>query len=796
MDYIFDGKSVIGNATPAISSSMTNNARLWHLRLGHISQRGLDELDKQGLFKEKLKEKLDFCDECVLGKACKMKFGKGEHTTTEKLGYLHSDLWGPSRVATKGGAYYFMSIIDDYSRKVWIHLLKSKDQAMETFINWKKLLENQTGLKIKVLRTDNGLEYCSNDFNSYCTGEGILRHKTVARNPQQNGVAERMNRTLMERVRFMLLGAGLDRSFWGEALMTAYYLINRSPAVANNFMTPQEKWTGKQPDFNHLKVFGCTAFVHIKQDKLKARALRCLFLGYPEGIKGYKFWCLEDGYKKCLISRDVTFKEDEMAMKIKNSPNQDEKDETRNLQIEVDNVLSNSEKSIEAEESIEPEDNLRDYQLARDRQRREGRPPTRFGYADFIAYALTAAEEIDSTEPTCYQEAIKGRDAHLWIQAIEEEKMSLLKNNTWEIVKRPPGKKLVTSKWIFKRKEGITESDKGRYKARLVAKGFTQKEGVDFNEIFSPVVKQTSIRVMMVKAARFGLKVEQMDVRTAFLHGDLEEQIFMEIPEGFENEDSKQVCLLKKSLYGLKQAPRQWNLKFDSLMTKICFNKSEYDSCVYFDDYTYLLLYVDDILIIGKDEHKINEVKTKLSNEFEMKDLGCARRILGIEIKRPDSNTITLSQSDYIQKLLLKYGMSNCKGVSTPLSQHFKLSNAQSPTTDADRLKMDKVPYASCVGSLMYSMVCTQPDLAHAMSVVSRYISDPGTEHWEAVKWIMRYLKGSSNTGLSYRKNGDYREEVTGYVDSDFAANIDTRRSCTGYVFTVLRGCVSWKSNL
>lgn len=164
-------------------------------------------------------------------------------------------------------------------------------------------------------------------------------------------------------------------------------------------------------------------------------------------------------------------------------------------------------------------------------------------------------------------------------------------------------------------------------------------------------------------------------------------------------------------------------------MTKIGFNKSEYDSCVYFDDYVYLLLYVDDILIIGEDELKINELKNKLSNEFEMKDLGNAKRILGIDIKRSDPSTITLTQSNYLQKLLSKYGMENCKGVSTPLSQHLKLSTTQSPTTDSERLKMSKIPYANCVGSLMYSMVCTRPDLAHAMSVVSRYISDPRTEH-------------------------------------------------------------------
>ena len=188
-----------------------------------------------------------------------------------------------------------------------------------TFISWRTLVEKQTGKFIKTLRTDNGLEYCSNEFNEYCRKEGIERHKTAPRNPQQNGLAERMNRTLIERVRCMLHSAGLDRPFWGEAVKTACYLVNRCPSAAIGFKTPQEKWTGHPPSYGHLKVFGCTAYAHIRQEKLKPRAIKCLFLGYPEGVKGYKLWCLEPGFKKCIISRDVIFREEEMANKARSN---------------------------------------------------------------------------------------------------------------------------------------------------------------------------------------------------------------------------------------------------------------------------------------------------------------------------------------------------------------------------------------------------------------------------------------------------------------------------------------------
>ena len=270
----------------------------------------------------------------------------------------------------------------------------------------------------------------------------------------------------------------------------------------------------------------------------------------------------------------------------------------------------------------------------------------------------------------------------------------------------------------------------------------------------------------------------------------------MQQPEGFESNDESQVCLLKKSLYGLRQAPRQWNLRFDVYMTEIGYRKSDFDPCVYINNGIYLLLYVDDILIFGSDRLKIDELKEQLKQEFEMKDLGKAKKILGIDIRRPKPHVITLTQGSYLQKVLEKFGMNKSKSVSTPLAQHFKLSMKHAANTEEEKEYINKVPYASCVGSLMYSMVCTRPDLAHSMSVVSRFIANPGAEHWEAVKWIMRYIKGTLNAGLVFRNESQFSEEITGFVDSDFAGNLDSRKSLTGYVFTALGGCISWKSNL
>ena len=202
------------------------------------------------------------------------------------------------------------------------------------------------------------------------------------------------------------------------------------------------------------------------------------------------------------------------------------------------------------------------------------------------------------------------------------------------------------------------------------------------------------------------------------------------------------------------------------------------------------------MLLIGKDQDEIQKLKGKLNSEFEMKDLGCAKKILGIDIVRNRPHSIFLSQKDYLEKVLIKFGMMQSKSVSTPIAHHFKLSKDQAPKTEKERAEMDSTPYASAVGSLMYAMVCSRPDIGYAMSMVSRFLSDPGHEHWTALKWIMRYIKGSLNLGLMYGKKTFTDEVVVGCVDSDYAGCLDTRRSLTGYVFNVLGGCVSWKSNL
>ncbi|CAJ2646845.1 unnamed protein product [Trifolium pratense] len=355
---------------------------------------------------------------------------------------------------------------------------------------------------------------------------------------------------------------------------------------------------------------------------------------------------------------------------------------------------------------------------------------------------------------------------------MNEEMLSLEKNQTWKLVPLPKNKRVVGSKWVFKRKEGIPGVEAPRYKARLVAKGFTQVEGIDYNEIFSPVVKHCSIRVLMAIVNMYDLELEQMDVKTAFLHGELEETIYMQQPEGFVEDNSK-VCLLKKSLYGLKQSLRQWYRRFDDFLLKTGFVRSNYDSCVYMMKRNkkvilYLLLYVDDILMASSDKHEIQKLKEKLNGEFEMKDLGNAKMILGMDILRDRSKgELFLSQHDYLKKVVERFRMTDSKVVNTPLGHHSKLSIKQCPQSEDERKKMESTPYASGVGSIMYGMVCSRPDLSYAISV----------------------------GGLKYTRTDPGRDALEGYVDADYAGNIDTRKSLSGFVFTLFGTTVTWKAN-
>ena len=447
------------------------------------------------------------------------------------------------------------------------------------------------------------------------------------------------------------------------------------------------------------------------------------------------------------------------------------------------------------------QEDLSEYLLARDRVRRQIKPPSKYEDADLVVYALASAEDIEQEEPRSFTEEKLSKDWDIWNDSMGEEMTSLDENHTWDLTQRPKNQKVIGCKWLYKLKPGIPGVEEPRYKSRLVAKGFAQIEGIDYNEVFAPIVKHVSIRILLSAVVNFDMELEQMDVKTAFLHGVLQEKIYMEQPEGFvEKGQEDKVCLLRKSLYGLKQSPREWNHRFDEFMIREEYVRSQYDLCVYSKGVTiearvFLLLYVDDMLIASKSRVEINTLKTLLKTEFDMKDLGAARRILGMDIFREkDKGLLVLSQERYLRKVLKAFNMEESREVQTPIGSQFKLKALSKKEAEEQAVEMEDIPYASAVGSIMYAMVGSRPDLAYAIGLVSRYMGKPGKEHWAAVKWIMRYLKGAAGYCLTFTRGQDFL--VRGFCDSDYAADQDKSRSISGFVFTVGGNTVSWRSCL
>ncbi|CAM8929401.1 unnamed protein product [Rhodiola kirilowii] len=419
--YLLQGSTLTGCAAVASSDAHKEDmTKLWHMRLGHMSERGMQILSKRDLLGGYRIKNLDFCEHCVFGKLHRSEFPKGVHRTKGTLDYIHSDCWGPARVESVGGNRYFLSIIDDYSRMTWVFMMKYKSEAFNKFKQWKTLVENQTGKKIKRLRTDNGLEFCSAEFNEFCKTEGIARHHTVRDTPEQNGVAERMNQTLLERARCMLSNAGLPRRFWAEAVSTSCYLINRGPHTGIGGKTPYEVWSGKPADYSLLRVFGCTVYYHVSEGKLEPRAKKGIFVGFGDGVKGYRIWSSSE--KRVILSRSVIFDENSIlnptvkSTVVQESGSVDKQVELQITPGESESQHQGGENQLAVREVDMPESagnhshlsETRQHSIALDRARRVGvGPPKRYGFEDMVGYALQDVEDVD-----IYKSAPHGKFKH------------------------------------------------------------------------------------------------------------------------------------------------------------------------------------------------------------------------------------------------------------------------------------------------------------------------------------------------------------------------------------------------
>ena len=468
---------------------------VWHRRYGHLGAQGLRQLAVEGLvegFDYGGSKNVSFCESCTEGKHHRNPFpsASGERAK-ELLELVYSDVCGKVNTKSLGGAEYFLTFIDDKSRYVWVYLLKKKNEVFKRFLEWKAMVENGCGRKLKVLRSDNGGEYIGQQFQEYLKSEGVRHELTVPKTPQQNGVAERLNRTLMEMVRTMLIESHLDQRFWGEALCTAVYLRNRSPTKAVEGKTPFEALNGKKPNVKHLRAFGCVSYPLIMKDerkKLDPVAKRCVLVGYGTEVKGYRLYD-PDRAEKVRYSRDVKF--NEMEFGLEKEPSQVKP--THYVELEV----SSPTEDLQNETEISREEDVAGRSVEEPVIRRSSRIRQRPDY--YVESVSYAKDSLD--EPTTFEEALNSQQKRKWEDAMAAEMHSLMDNEVWELVELPKDRKPVGSKWVFKVKTN-EYGEVERYKARLVAQGFTQVKGADYDETFCPVVRMESLRMLVAMSVQ------------------------------------------------------------------------------------------------------------------------------------------------------------------------------------------------------------------------------------------------------------------------------------------------------
>lgn len=773
----------------------------WHRRFGHRDFNVVKQVVRDNKLKLEKCGINEVCECCLKSKMARQPFpNKAEKRTTEKLQLVHTDIMGPINPPSVSGKRYVMNIIDDYTRFTKIYLLQNKSEAAKMIESYVREVETKYDKKPQVIRSDNGGEYTGHALMEFYRKEGITAQFTVPYSPPQNGVAERKNRSLTEMVRCLLDDAQLPRELWGEAIHAANFLQNRMPSNAlPTGKSPFELWHGYTPNYQNLRVYGCRAWVQVpteKRTKLDSTSKCMTFIGYSDERKGHRFWDPET--RKTVISRDAIFLElDNGSKQLIECNNQINSSSFVDIPVPADCENSNDTDAVNNSDTVQEESTSEHDEDTQ--QVEEEEPPLRrsnrrnFGQIDPYLrenYILYGAQAVEN-EPRSFKDAIKRPDSIQWKIAMVEEIESMSRNNTWDLVDLPPGKNLVGSKWVYKMKTD-TNGNPSRYRARLVAQGFSQKYGVDYDEVFAPVVQPTTIRLLLTMAGQKKYVVRHMDVKSAFLNGKLEEEIYMKQPPGFEDKNFPgKVCKLNKSLYGLKQAARVWNERLTSVLNNHGYRKSVEDECLFIRNTKngdcFVLLHVDDILTLTPETSDAVTLEKHIGEVFDITVLGEVTQFLGMKVDRSNDGSFSLSQPAYIKKVIENFGMKDAKASKIPMDPGYM--------TEEDTSK--KLPsnddYRSLIGALLYLSVSTRPDIAVATSILGRKVSSPSERDWTEAKRVLRYLKGTLFTRLELKCNSSTAQRgIVAYSDADWAGDRTDCKSNSGNVVFFNGSLIDW----
>ena len=736
---------------------------------------------------------------------------------------LYSDICGKNSPPTLNGEQYIIHFLDEKSGYIFCYLAQHKSEAFKRFQEVRARINNLGTSTVKVFATDGGGEYISTEFKDFLKDKGIQQSISPPNTHERVGKSERLNKILFDAARAMLKERRLPRRFWGFAVLYAVYIRNRTVKNGRD-RTRHELFLGNQPSLKHCLPFGSKVIYHNHDPhikKLDDRAFEGMFIGFDENNHAYKILDLESG--KVKLSRDVKPRLNEVIFTEESDWDQDFLEENDNNWFqggtnvpaiydifnepeddEVQPILIQNNNNNNIQPNIQPNIQLDDESFDEDNEDIMGNPiinnrdnnndhryPLRSRQLVLSTTEINNILNLDDVNtPQSYKEAMKSPQQEQWKESIKEEQESLIKLDTFEVVPRPAKKPVIKSRYVFKIKIDADGSI-ARYKCRIVAKGYTQTQGVDYFETFSPALRLDSFRYLISTARLKKFKIHHLDVQTAFLNGELAEEIYMEIPEAFEsvNADRKtHVFRLKKSIYGLKQASRVWNEKFTNTITAMGFTQSAADPCIFIKSNAenqpavIIGIFVDDCFVLGED-NLINNTTEQLMKKFNMHNLGELSYALGIKVEQQQQST-QLSQTAYVDKLLDKFNMQNATPVFTPLPE-----KPQQDETNNEKFK-DINLYQQLIGSLIYLSNATRPDISYAVGYLARSMQAPTEADFMNGKRVLRYLKGTRTLALNYNNN---EQMLFGYSDASYAEEKD-RRSIGGYVFMQAGAAITWRS--
>ncbi|GJU03420.1 retrovirus-related pol polyprotein from transposon TNT 1-94 [Tanacetum coccineum] len=690
---------------------------------------------------------------------------------------LHMDLFGPLAVQSYEGNFYTLVIVDDYSRYTWTRFLKHKIEAFDNFKILIKRIQTQKGCPIISICTDHGREFDNEvQFGAFCDANGIT-HNFLAPSTPLNGVVERKNRTLQEMTRTMLNEQFIPQKFWCNAIDTATYILNRIFIRPFLGKTPYELLKGKKPFLEYFKVFGNKCFILNTKDyltKFDPKSTEGIFLSYSPNSKAY-----------VVLNRETIRVKESLNVKF------NESHPPKLPPLEDDDVLENEyierqEKDLEIKENEPLSKEILNIKESKDH-------PLETVICNLSKRTLRSQVQsqsnifcfVSSIEPKNIKEAIQDES---WTIAMQDELNQFKTNDVWSLVPPPENQTIIGTKWVFKNKldeNGIVS----RNKARLVAQGYNQQEGIYFDETYAPVARLESIRILLAYACAHDFKLYQMDVKSAFLNGSINEEVYVAQPLGFVDfEIPNHVFKIKKALYCLKQAPKAWYDRIKAFFINHNYTMGLVDNTLLIkkrkSHIIIVQIYVDDIIFGSTCQDLCNDFSKIMHDEFEMSMMGELNLFLGLQIKQLEDK-IFFNQSKYVKEMLKKFGLKDSKPIKTPMASETKL------TRDEDGEPINDTKYCGMIGSLLY-LTASRPNIMFSVCLCACFQEAPKTSHLEAVKRIFRYIKGTSHLGLWYPKR--IGVETIVYADSDHAGYYVDRKSTSG-VCTFMGCCLtSWFS--